>query len=153
VLAPVDIAGLGVGQSLLIKALSPYQALGDVPAIAFTQRANALRPLSPVHLTASWQPGGDIALRWVRRSRAGFDWVDGVDAPLAEESEQYRIEILDSIGAVRRVLQTSVPEALYSMAQQTADFGAPVATLAMSIAQLSATVGPGTPARQNFTRP
>lgn len=153
VLAPVDIAGLGVGQSLLIKALSPYQALGDVPAIAFTQRANALRPLSPVHLTAFWQPGGDIALRWVRRSRAGFDWVDGVDAPLAEESEQYRIEILDSIGAVRRVLQTSVPEALYSMAQQTADFGAPVATLAMSIAQLSATVGPGTPARQNFTRP
>lgn len=153
VLAPVEVAGLGVGQGLLVKALSPYQALGDVPAIPFTQRANALRPLSPVHLAASWQANGDILLRWVRRSRAGFDWIDGVDAPLAEEAEHYRIEILDGAGTVRRVLQTSVPEALYSASQQAADFGASVTSLSVRIAQVSTAVGPGFAARQSFTRP
>jgi hypothetical protein len=30
-------------------------------------------------------------MRWVRRSRAGWSWRDGVDAPLAEEAERYRV--------------------------------------------------------------
>lgn len=152
VLAAVDVAGLGLGQGVLVKALSPYQALGDVPAATFTQHAHALRPLSPVHVKAIWQSSGDIALAWVRRSRAGFDWIDGVDAPLAEESERYRIEILDSLGSVRRVLHTQAPAVLYGAALQTADFGAPVATLSMSVAQVSAAVGPGAVARKTFTR-
>lgn len=153
VLAPVEIAGLGMGQSVLVKALSPYQALGDVPAVTFTQQANALRPLSPVHLQAVWQPNGDIAVTWVRRSRAGFDWIDGVDAPLAEESEQYRVDILDGAGMVRRAIPASAPTVLYSAAQQTADFGAQSATLTLSVTQLSAAAGSGVAALQTFTRP
>jgi hypothetical protein len=29
----------------------------------------------------------------MRRSRIGWDWIDGVDAPLGEESERYQVTI------------------------------------------------------------
>ena len=32
-----------------------------------------------------------MLLRWVRRSRAGWRWIDGADAPLAEEAEGYQV--------------------------------------------------------------
>ena len=32
-------------------------------------------------------------VRWTRRSRAGWRWADGGDAPLVEESERYRVTI------------------------------------------------------------
>jgi hypothetical protein len=38
-------------------------------------------------------------LSWVRRSRDGWGWADGVDAPLAEESEAYRIVVTPDQGA------------------------------------------------------
>ena len=32
-------------------------------------------------------------MRWTRRSRAGWRWIDGVDAPLGEERERYRVTL------------------------------------------------------------
>lgn len=34
----------------------------------------------------------------MRRSRIGWDWIDGVDAPLGEESERYQVTILRAEG-------------------------------------------------------
>ncbi len=67
--------------------------------------------------------------------------------PLAEELEAYEVEILDG-PIVKRVLSTTTTSALYTTAQQTADWGAPLApddTLEISIFQLSALVGRGAP--------
>ena len=50
-----------------------------------------VRPLSPVNLSAKLLSGGDLELAWTRRSRLGFAWVDGIDAPIGETREQYRI--------------------------------------------------------------
>lgn len=62
----------------------------------------AVRPPSPVQLRA--EPAADgVVLRWVRRSRAGWRWVDGVDAPLGEEAERYRIELFAADGGVREI--------------------------------------------------
>jgi hypothetical protein len=55
--------------------------------------AEALRPPGPVHLSCEALSGGDILIRWVRRSRAGWDWPSGSDTPLAEEREAYRVTI------------------------------------------------------------
>ena len=55
--------------------------------------AESVRPLSPVNLHASVETNGDVTLSWTRRSRQGFAWVDGVDAPLGELREQYRVDI------------------------------------------------------------
>ncbi|PTW48810.1 putative tail protein [Sphingomonas faeni] len=50
-------------------------------------------PPSPVHLRFSEEADGSATVRWTRRSRAGWRWIDGVDAPLAEEVEAYRVTV------------------------------------------------------------
>jgi len=64
---------------------------------------------------------------------------------LAEDSESYEVEIRD--GATRkRTLQVATTSALYTAAQQSADWGAPLGpsqSLAIRIFQLSALIGRG----------
>jgi hypothetical protein len=71
---------------------------GASASIAFG--AEALRPPSPVNLSAELQSGGDLRLSWTRRSRQGFAWIDGVDAPLGEAREQYRVTITSGTDSV-----------------------------------------------------
>ena len=65
--------------------------------------------------------------------------------PLAEDSEAYVVEILDG-AAVKRSLTTATTSALYTAAQQIADWGAPLgpgSSLDVRIYQLSALTGRG----------
>ena len=50
-----------------------------------------LRPLCPVHPRVLTSSDGALTLGWTRRARGAWDWADGVDAPLIEESEAYRV--------------------------------------------------------------
>ena len=65
--------------------------------------------------------------------------------PLAEDFEAYEVDILDG-ATVTRTLQAATTSALYTAAQQTADWGAPLGpgqSLAIRIYQLSALIGRG----------
>jgi len=66
----------------------------------------ALRPPSPAHLQTSLV-AGSLEVSWVRRSRAGYSWLDEIDAPLGESSEQYRVRIEGSAGLVDVEVGTS----------------------------------------------
>jgi len=99
------------------------------------------RPFAPAHIAGRRLASGDVALSWVRRARIGGDPWQG-EPPLGEEAEAYRLEILDG-ATVKRVIETATPAATYLAAHQTADFGAPPATLTVRIAQVSARFGPG----------
>ena len=79
----------------------------------------ALRPPSPVHLKALRTPSGDWDIRWVRRSRNGWAWIDGSDTPLGEEREEYAVRI--AAPGIGRVVQTAEPFWSYTAAQQAAD--------------------------------
>ena len=73
--------------------------------------------------------------------------------PLAEELEAYEVEILEGT-TVKRVLSTATTSAVYTAAQQTADWGellAPGDTLDIRIFQLSALVGRGAPKTVTLT--
>ena len=73
--------------------------------------------------------------------------------PLTEELEAYGVEILDGAN-VKRVLSTTRTSAVYTAAQQTADWGALLGsgdTLDIRIFQLSALVGRGTPKTVTLT--
>jgi hypothetical protein len=73
--------------------------------------------------------------------------------PLTEELEAYEVEILDG-ATVKRVLNTTTTSAVYAAADQTADWGAPLApgdTLDVRISQLSALVGRGAPKTVTLT--
>ncbi len=98
-------------------------------------------PLRPVHLHGI-RSGGDIALNWMRRSRADSDSWAADDAPLDWAPEAYRLEIYNGATLLRSI-EIAAPAAIYSAAQQTADFGAPPASFNFRVAQLSALYGPG----------
>lgn len=60
----------------------------------------ALRPLTPVQLSAQIDGDGDMVVCWTRRSRAGLAWVDGVDVPLGETREVYRVIVASSTQSI-----------------------------------------------------
>ena len=71
-----------------------------------------------------------------------------VEVPLAEDVESHDVQILDGT-SVKRTLTSSTTSVLYTVAQQSADWGAPLGpgqTLAIRIFQLSNRLGRGTPA-------
>lgn len=140
-LLPFDPPFEALGRALQFRSAGG----GDVAASAVVAQAGgaALRPLSPAHLRLQSR-AGDVVARWVRRSRAGFDWPDFVDAPLAEAGEFYRVEVtLD--GRPARTRSVTLPEYVYTAADRAADGDGSV--VGISVSQMSAAVGPGTAIR------
>ncbi len=86
--------------------------LGDsVPVAASVAVTGAsVLPPAPVHLAAARESDGSVMLSWVRRSRQGWHWIDGVDVPLVEESERYRIAIHPPTGLASE-METTAPVA------------------------------------------
>src|SRR5690606_29181152 len=110
--------------------------------------ATALLPLSPVHVKAARESGG-VRISWIRRTRIDGDgW--GVEVPLGEEVEAYKLDVFSG-GAIVRSIACGASEAFYPDADELADFGAPQASLHLRVAQLSATVGAGHPAELTLT--
>lgn len=105
-------------------------------------RNKGLRPLSPCFATAR-RDGADILLSWIRRTRVDGDGWEFIEVPLGEVNESYALEILAGATLRRSVLLTA-PSYRYLAADIAADFGAMPTSLDVSIAQLSATYGPGT---------
>jgi hypothetical protein len=108
-------------------------------------------PLAPCHLLATrGATSSDIAVSWVRRSRADSDsWVPD-DAPLDCSPEAYRLTIYNGTTLLRTV-DTTVPGATYTTAQQTTDFGSPPSSFTYKVAQKSAVYGLGRCASAVFT--
>jgi len=113
----------------------------SVAEIAATVTREALKPLSPVHVSARRGEGG-IRIAWIRRTRRDGDGWEALDVPLSEDAEAYEVDILKD-GAVLRTLAGTAPSILYPDAQEAADFGAAQASLDLRIAQMSAVVGRG----------
>lgn len=85
---PVEIGGEPRFQAAALGRDDPEPVLAEL-----AHPGRAVRPLSPVH--GGWRDGasGALTLYWVRRSRSGFAWRDGIDVPLGEDSEAYRVSI------------------------------------------------------------
>jgi hypothetical protein len=127
------------------------QGLGDTLAAQrqIDVKRNALIALSPVHLTATRLPSGDTEIRWTRRSRDGWHWVDHVDAPLGEDGERYRITLTPGAGASRSEA-VSNPSFIYSAAARTADYAAGASNVTIEVRQLGS-FGPSPVATLTFS--
>jgi len=146
---PIAQADLGLPWNWRIGPASRPVSDETYVAQAFTPADVGLRPFSVAHVEQPWRTPrtpGDLTIRWTRRSRAlAADSWGAVEVPLNEETEAYEVEILDGV-AVKRTLTTSTASAIYTAAQQTADWGAPLGpgdTLDIRIYQLSALIGRG----------
>ncbi|OJF92800.1 baseplate multidomain protein megatron [Pararhizobium antarcticum] len=153
-LAPLPIAEADLGLPWNWRIGPAARAVSDASytALAFTPAGRGLVPFAPVHVAQPWRTArspGDLTLRWTRRSRALVaDAWEQVEVPLAEDLESYDVQILDG-SAVKRTLTSTTTSVLYTAAQQTADWGAPLGlgqTLAIHIYQLSNRLGRGDPA-------
>jgi hypothetical protein len=129
--ATVLIDAIGIGDT------TPAQATEDV-------LGQAIVPLAPVHVSAVSQ-SGEWRFDWIRRSRAGWVWADGTDAPLAEEQELYRLD-LSHTGAVFRSVTVAAAHWTYDAAAIAADNAAGISgAVAVEVRQVG-TYGPGRPA-------
>jgi hypothetical protein len=61
----------------------------------------ALRPLSPVLLSAVRGANNVYVIRWTRRARINAAWEDGGDVPLDEGKEVYDVEVTTTSGDIR----------------------------------------------------
>jgi hypothetical protein len=146
---PIAEADLGLPWNWRIGPASKPVSDDTFVATSFTPEGAGLRPFSVAHVEQPWRTTrnpGDLTIRWTRRSRslAADNWGMG-DVPLAEDSEAYEVEIRDG-GTTKRTLTTTTTSALYTAAQQIADWGAPLGpgqTLSIRIFQLSALIGRG----------
>lgn len=96
-LATVALDPATRGTVVRLLASGPGDAMPAEAAVALT--GSALVPPAPVFARAV--PEGDgMRLRWTRRSRAGWRWLDGADVPLGEAAERYRVEATTGDGTV-----------------------------------------------------
>jgi hypothetical protein len=146
-LAPVPAAWLG--DAVTLRA---YAGAADPTGTTFAADLDLgpVLPLAPVHLAAGRAPGSDdIAITWMRRSRADTgSWVPA-DVPHDNLPELYRVTILDGAEPVRTI-ESAARALTYTAAEQVADFGAPPPSFAFSVTQLSPLYGPGHAANGAF---
>jgi len=136
---PVEPAWLGETRDFRV-----YAGSSDVDGTAISVGTNpaVALPLPPVHLRAHRDASGDIALDWVRCSRADGDGWGAAESPLEHAPERYRLIIFDGATAVR-TLDVNAAPATYASAEQTTDFGAPPSAFTFAVAQLSPVLGAG----------
>lgn len=147
-LASAPAGAVRVGGRLDMLAIG----IGDaVPATASVEVAGeALRPLAPVRLRCMPDGAGGLVIDWVRRSRCGWDWFDGTDAPLGEEQERYLLRLMDGAVEVRRA-ELDAAQFHYDAAMAAADAAAGhPGPLEIEVSQIGARAM-GRPARAALT--
>ncbi len=100
-LKTIDLASSAIGAQAQVMA----QGAGDGAAVtvAVPIDGRSVVPPSPVHPCVQMQSDGALLVEWVRRSRLGWRWIDGVDVTLGEEKERYRVSIAPSDAPARTV--------------------------------------------------
>jgi hypothetical protein len=117
--------------------------------VARTGGLRALEPLEPVQIRSRTGPKGDVHISWTRRGRIDADSWLAPDIPLGEEHEAYRVEIRKDEKLVRSV-DVEGPNWTYSVAQRQSDLGTLAAEIDISVAMISAIVGPGRATRRKL---
>jgi hypothetical protein len=132
-LLPIELSAATIGGNISVSAFGPGDA-GPPAMRSAIVIGRALRPPSPVALSARRLSNGAIRINWIRRSRTGWSWLDGADAPLGEDRELYRLT-LSSDGA-DRVIEPDAPTFDYPADEQPPGLLAGTSPLTASVVQL-----------------
>ncbi|ODT79702.1 MAG: hypothetical protein ABS76_19200 [Pelagibacterium sp. SCN 64-44] len=133
------------------RNLRIYAGSGDLvgTSLAVTADPGPALPLPPVHLRARRGENGDVAVSFIRCSRADGDGWGVAEAPLDFTPELYRLSIFEG-AAEKRQVALSTPQWTYAAADQQADFGALPDAFGFSVAQISPVLGAGYAAKGEF---
>ncbi len=141
VLKREELASLLMDLSLLnvqrfYRGVGFEQVLEDATVETLQSQHNSLRPYAPAHLDAAVDGSDNVDLSWVRRTRVGGALRDGTGTvPLAEDTEEYEVEILDAPGGavVRTFLALSSPAVEYTKANIVADLAVATGTTTLGV--------------------
>lgn len=97
------IAATGLGDAAPVEAPIALQGI-------------TRRPLSPVHGRALTHADNSLELTWTRRARGAWTWLDGVDAPLHEQTEAYLVTY-GPLGAPAALWELTTPSLLIDATQ------------------------------------
>jgi hypothetical protein len=112
-----------LGDTLHYRAVGRGGDLRDARTEQLTLAGNDLKPYAPAQLEATESWGSNVTLSWQRRTRVGGELIDGMgEVPLAEDSEQYDLEIRFGNAVVRVVNGLTSPSYVYTSADQATDF-------------------------------
>ncbi|KQM14555.1 hypothetical protein ASE73_10380 [Sphingomonas sp. Leaf24] len=75
-----------------VTAMAVGIAADDVTTATIVPAGRGLVPPAPVHLTAEMRENM-LELRWIRCARGVVAWRDGVEVPIGEEREAYRVTL------------------------------------------------------------
>jgi hypothetical protein len=141
-----------LGDTLRYRAVGRGGELRDARTTQLTLAGNDLKPYAPAQLETAGSFGADITLSWQRRTRVGGELIDGTgEVPLAEDAEEYELEILGPDNDIRRTITAlSSPTFTYTAAMQAEDFLEGYPASAFVVYQISAQVGRGFAARFDF---
>ena len=134
-----------IGLDRLYIATTLGDSLKRAAAVSFRPNGAGLLPLSPVLLGGGRDAGGNLTIKWVRRTRLGGEWRDLTDAALGEVTELYSVEIYNNAyyQLVTRTLAATQPSLIYTAVQQIADFGSVQPIVYVRVYQQSETAGRG----------
>lgn len=138
-----------IGGAFRARAIGPIDVISSVPTIEIIPRAENLIPPAPVHIRVVLETSGAVEIGWVRRSRTGYNWNDGVDAPIGEEREAYLVGMTTALGR-SAALTSELPRISLTPADQINLVGEPLRTGTVTIRQLGG-VGYGHTATAAFT--
>jgi hypothetical protein len=136
-----NAAEIGVAQEYRIGPADRHYADPIFARASFAATTKALTPYAPCRAKARRDVEG-VSIGFIRRGRVDSDAWEAVEIPLGEEREAYEIDIALPGGGTR-TLAVATPFALYSAAQELADFGAQQSAFDVAIYQISARVGRG----------
>ena len=144
----VDMNTSDIGLSKVYRAVTSGRTFDTASDETQAYRGVNFKPLAPVYLKGSRHPTTNgWNFEWIRRTRIGGEWRDGMDAMLGETSEAWDVEIWDATYTTRKRTLSGLTAAAgsYSSVDQLTDFGSIQSALYLKIYQLSATVGRGYP--------
>jgi hypothetical protein len=139
-----DAVGLSdVGNEMLFKGQTLGRDAVSAPVIEIDPFTGAtLKPYAPARL--KWSTDGtDLFGEIIRRTRLGGAWVGGTTIPLAENTEEYEVDIMDGDDVVRTITVSGVNTFTYTAAQISADGNTVATPPDTNTYQLSDAVGRG----------
>jgi hypothetical protein len=139
-----------VGTEILFKGVTIGGSLSGARTDTESFDGVSMKPYSPVQIGSAKQSStGNINLFWTRRARKTAEWINGIDVPLDETTEEYDLEFwTEGYGSLLRTVSgLTDTEYTYTAAMQSSDYGSPgdVDYTAVRIYQLSDRVGRGYP--------
>jgi hypothetical protein len=133
-----------INQLRYYKAVTIGQDITGTDSLQFTNTGNDLRPYTVTMVKSRRESSGDLTIAWIRRTRVGGAWLELTGAvPVSEDAEAYEIDVMNGASVVRTISGLTAPTAVYSVGDQTSDFGSPQASVALRIYQLSGQIGRG----------